>query len=204
MATRTPDPPDLFGFTPAPRKQSGFYDDRLPATLEKAAADWPDDYAEKFWDVAVRKVDKLDAMRALDRAKRRGISWEVLFPAWVRYNEANAERARDPNERHFIKHPATWLNKGSYGNGEDVSHPNRTAPGAGAVQRQPANDPVLAGLGRLARRRADAHDHADQARGEGLRSLPPPRIEDAHRGDASAARTRGAGSRAPDGDDAEE
>jgi hypothetical protein len=63
-----------------------------------------------------RKVDRKDAERAFAKVVEAGeVTFEVLMAATRRY--AAAVRAIDPR---FIKHPATWLNKGSYLDGVTI------------------------------------------------------------------------------------
>src|SRR3974390_2727268 len=124
----------------------------LPVVLND---DWPADYAVRFLDAAVRKVDKLDAMKALDRVRKRGVPWAVLFPAWVRYNRDHRD-----TERRFIRHPTTWLNKGSYDNGDEGNREDRTAAAGHDRSGGAGYDPVMAGMGNLARPPAGAQTGA--------------------------------------------
>lgn len=72
--------------------------------------DWPKDYREQFWAVVPRKVAKADAMRALDKVRKSGtVTWAALMQGAHRWR---AEAAR--TETRFVKHPATWLNKGCW------------------------------------------------------------------------------------------
>jgi len=71
---------------------------------------------DEFWVVYPRKVGKQDAQRAYTRALKIATS-EEIFEGAKRY-------ASDPNRvDQFTAHPATWLNRGSWG---DQPLPPRT------------------------------------------------------------------------------
>lgn len=92
---------------------------------------WPADYREQFWLAYPRKVAKIDAMKALEKVRRRGdIPWETIMGAVGRY------AAHTHNETmKFIAHPATWLNGGRW---DDVLEDRRPAHGDGQ-NRGPTN-----------------------------------------------------------------
>ena len=71
---------------------------------------------DDFWSVYPRKVGKRDAERAYARALKVATSEEIL--------EGAKRYAKDPNRvGEFTAHPATWLNRGSWG---DEPLPPRT------------------------------------------------------------------------------
>jgi len=71
---------------------------------------------DDFWSVYPRKVGKRDAERAYVRALKVATSEEIL--------EGAKRYATDPNRLgEFTAHPATWLNRGSWG---DQPLPPRT------------------------------------------------------------------------------
>lgn len=77
---------------------------------------------DDFWAVWPRKVGKLEARKAWDKATKRGVDPHVIV--------AGAKRlAEDPNrpELQFIKHPSGWLNNERWTD-EDPFPATRTRP----------------------------------------------------------------------------
>lgn len=70
---------------------------------------WPSDYREQFWKEYPRRVGKVHAMKALDKAKRAGVEWDKLINAVRTFAKIAATK-----ETRFIPHPATWLNAGRW------------------------------------------------------------------------------------------
>ena len=84
---------------------------------------------DEFYAAYPRHEDRTDALKAYRAAlKRPGVTHAVLMQgvAWYR-----ADLERNPRETQFIKLPATWLNKGSYGNkpSEAANHGQRGESG---------------------------------------------------------------------------
>jgi uncharacterized protein YdaU (DUF1376 family) len=75
----------------------------------KPLSSTPDGFDE-FWAVVPRKTDKEDARKAYAKALRKTDA-KTLIAGMARY--AEERRGQDPQ---YTKHPATWLNKGSWGN----------------------------------------------------------------------------------------
>jgi len=74
---------------------------------------------EQFWMMCPRKVEKLEARRAYWKARkgargRPAASWAALLTGMRAYA---AKCYAENREEIFIKHPATWLNKGCW---EDI------------------------------------------------------------------------------------
>ena len=73
--------------------------------------DWPADYREQFWRRYPRKDDKPVALKKLDKIAFSGKTrWIDLISGLERYLRS------DDVKRGFIKMPATFLNKESWGN----------------------------------------------------------------------------------------
>ena len=123
------------------KKESG-----VPLVPGDILSDWPKDYREQFWKTVPRKVAKADAMKSLEKVRRSGLAWKVLFDGVLRWAE-EAKRA-DPK---FIKHPATWLNKGCW---EDEAAP---------VGRR-ENKPTGNGFAAVARRLHEAERNEEEGR----------------------------------------
>jgi hypothetical protein len=72
----------------------------------------PDGFAD-FWAAwpKSRRVDKRAARRAYTAALKRGVAATYLVEAASRYATLMTRMKTEPR---FIKHPATWLNAGSY------------------------------------------------------------------------------------------
>lgn len=120
---------------------------------------------DEFYAAYPRHEDRTDALKAYRAAlKRPGVTHAVLMQgvAWYR-----ADLERNPRETQFIKLPATWLNKGSYGNkpseaanhGQRGESGNRRHGGLSAEQlRETRQRGVTDGiLRRLESRRAAPH-----------------------------------------------
>src|SRR5262245_31027190 len=71
--------------------------------------DSDDESFQKFWALYPRRVAKLAARRAFDKAIASGADPDALIAGAQRYA---VERAGEPVK--FTKHPATWLNAGCY------------------------------------------------------------------------------------------
>lgn len=99
-------PQELSPSTPPPPVE-----DDEPVASADADGETPDAF-EQFWTTYPRRVGKTDARKAWNRATRDTDPDEIL---------AGVHRfAADPNlppkdEARFIPHPATWLNRGSWG-----------------------------------------------------------------------------------------
>jgi hypothetical protein len=66
---------------------------------------------EEWWRHYPRKVDKKDAYRAyLGCVANRDPDWRATIPQLL----AAVKAHRFPTDLKFVKHPATWLNKGSW------------------------------------------------------------------------------------------
>ena len=77
------------------------------------------DRFDEFWSVYPRRVDKADARKAWPKAVKAATA-DVLIAAAKRYaQQMNGAEAR------FVKHPSSWLNKGSWEN-----EPEQAAIGA--------------------------------------------------------------------------
>lgn len=75
-----------------------------------------DDF-EEFWSHYPRRVGKLAARRAYERARKSARCDEILAGV-MRY------RMRMPDEERFRPHPATWLNQGRWMD-EETPQPRR-------------------------------------------------------------------------------
>jgi hypothetical protein len=78
------------------------------------------------------KKDPKAAAKAYAAARKAGATKEGLLAAALRY--AAECRARG-TEKQYIKHPATWLNKGSWQNEPDLLTPTTTTNGASNVHK---------------------------------------------------------------------
>src|SRR5262249_61365141 len=92
-----------------------------------------DENFESFWAQYPRKVEKLAARRAYNRAIKNGVGQAEILRGAMRYA---AERAGQ--EARFTKHPTTWLNGGCW---EDEPSP---------AARQQNRNPGVAALLKLA------------------------------------------------------
>lgn len=82
-----------------------------------AAGRSDEDWFVEFWKAYPRKVDKQDALRAFKAALKRRIDPNRLIRAAQSYARQNVGR-----ETKYLKHAATWLNKGSYDNEPEQAH----------------------------------------------------------------------------------
>ena len=99
---------------------------------------------ERFWLAYPRRVAKIDARKAFDKAVEHGANPETLIQGAKAYA---LERAGEPAQ--YTKHPATWLNKGCWSD----------EPPAGAVTViDEEGNPVAIQQPQPQRRRAGAHD----------------------------------------------
>lgn len=94
---------------PHPDPDPDLEEQTLPLAV-LAAHDQIDRFPE-FWAAYPRKIDKPDALRAWKKALKDGADPDELVQAALRFAEATKGQIK-----RFIKHPATWLNKGSYMN----------------------------------------------------------------------------------------
>jgi hypothetical protein len=83
--------------------------------------DWPKNYREQFWAAYPRKVEKVNAMKALDKVRKtRILKWQILIEAVKHYAVAT-------HGSKYIKHPATWLNAGCWDDEPDAPRPQTFA-----------------------------------------------------------------------------
>ncbi|MDO8535056.1 MAG: hypothetical protein Q7S17_10005 [Xanthobacteraceae bacterium] len=68
--------------------------------------DWPKDYEQQFWREYPLKIAKAAAMKALGKARKKGIVWRVIIDGLRRYKVW----LQGPGWRPPAKHPATWVN----------------------------------------------------------------------------------------------
>jgi hypothetical protein len=74
------------------------------------------DFAE-FWAVYPKKVDKVDAQKAFAARIKSGVEASTIIAGARRYAAQIAADTRPRAEVcKYTKHPATFLNKGSYAN----------------------------------------------------------------------------------------
>lgn len=64
---------------------------------------------DEFWSIYPRRVAKLAAKKAWDRAIKNGSSPDIIIAGAHRY-----ARERRQAEDRYTKHPATWLNGGCW------------------------------------------------------------------------------------------
>lgn len=75
-------------------------------------SDWPDDYRDEFWRNYPRKTEKKAAMAKLDAVRKSGtVAWAPFMAGVLRH--LTHVRATRTEER-YVKHPATWLNRGCW------------------------------------------------------------------------------------------
>src|SRR3990167_4477402 len=72
--------------------------------------DWPKDYEQQFWREYPLKVGKDAAIRALQKARKKGIAWQAIIDGVQRYKIW----LRGPGWRPDAAHPSTWLNAGRW------------------------------------------------------------------------------------------
>jgi hypothetical protein len=119
-------------------------DSAVPLVPGDILSDWPKDYRDQFWKQVPRRVAKADAMKSLEKVRRSGLAWKVLFDGVLRW--AAEAKLSDPK---FIKHPATWLNKGCW---EDEAAP------VGQRDRKPTGNGFAAVARRLHEAERDEED----------------------------------------------
>ncbi len=75
-------------------------------TRASALDDWPSDFREQFWETYPHKVGKANALRILERIRKRAVlvSWDVLMDGLQNYIRTK------PPDRPWCN-PATWLNQ---------------------------------------------------------------------------------------------
>jgi hypothetical protein len=103
-------------------EQDLFGGDQLPVSngkIKKPAQ--RDAEFDAFWRIYPKRVGKIDARRAWDRALTRVELGRLMAGAetYVRYIQG------DPWRKQFTKDPATWLNKGCWDDELDFGPPNR-------------------------------------------------------------------------------
>jgi len=119
---------------------------------------------DAFWSIYPKRVGKLAAQRAFEKAAKR--DGDRVLAGAHRFAEHLAEHP--PDDPQFIPHPATWLNRGSYD--DELSAPARTGRPMGGHRRDSGQGPPApsgrtgAVLKLLAEVRAQA---ADQSRDYG-------------------------------------
>jgi DNA-binding transcriptional ArsR family regulator len=84
------------------------------------SSDWPADYQDQFWEAYGHKRDKTTAMKALEKVHKKGIPWAKLMAGIERYRNSTSYREG------YIKHPATFLNAGSWENEYNGHAPGRS------------------------------------------------------------------------------
>lgn len=62
---------------------------------------------DAFWSLYPRKVGKLDAMKAYEKARRLASAEDILAGV-------HQYRLHLPEEMRYVAHPATWLNAGRW------------------------------------------------------------------------------------------
>lgn len=142
----------------------------------KPVSDWPKYHADQFWAAVPRRVDKIDALKALAKVRATGIAWTVFFAAVGRWREESKGK-----ESKFIKHPATWLNKGGFHDEPAASTGNPNVQRSDPSRGPPA-DAILAAAHRRMGARGD--DRSARRAGDGRPVSPPDRLEDARRDEA--------------------
>jgi hypothetical protein len=71
--------------------------------LPPRADDWPSDYRVQFWTKYPNKIGKPKALAKLDKARKRGVKWAVLWPGLERYVAKTDDRP--------WCNPETWINQ---------------------------------------------------------------------------------------------
>lgn len=103
---------------------------------------------ESFWLAYPRKIGKLAAKKAWERACRLATA-DAILAGLERY------RAHMPDDPQFRPHPATWLNQGRW----DDDYQHETAPRVGtrtaALQR--ASEDFLRGFSEPKGKRLESH-----------------------------------------------
>jgi hypothetical protein len=94
---------------------------------------------EKFWFECPRRIDKSDAFKAFEKAAKK-VSADILIERMAAY--ANQCRTKQTETR-FVKHPATWLNKGSWEDELDFTVPIQQK---GSMKSDYFKDTVLAAV----------------------------------------------------------
>jgi hypothetical protein len=125
--------------------------------------DWPEDFQTVFWGLWPHKVGKPAALKALDRVRRNGVSFDVLIAGVNRYIRGK------PPDRSWMN-PATFLNgdrwedqPASEVNGQSISN-YRADPAAGRATAREAQQ--VAAMGRAAANRLASRNPAGPDNGE--------------------------------------
>lgn len=125
--------------------------------------DWPDDFQAVFWAIWPHKVGKPAAMKAIDRVRRNGVSFDSLMTGVNRYIRGK------PPDRSWMN-PATFLNgdrwedqPASEANGQSVSN-YRADPAAGRATAREAQQ--VAAMGRAAANRLASRNPAGSDNGK--------------------------------------
>jgi hypothetical protein len=111
----------------APPREEPSVNRQLEPSLKKKesaplalSSDWPADYQDQFWEAYGHKRDKTTAMKALEKVHKKGIPWAKLMAGIERYRNSTSYREG------YIKHPATFLNAGSWENEYNGRAPGRS------------------------------------------------------------------------------
>jgi hypothetical protein len=88
---------------------------------------------EEFWKAFPRRVGKLDAQKAYERARRRGVTRQQILDGIASYIKGK------PNYADFC-HPATWLNKGRWDDEYDSAATAKPERAFTATELQQARD----------------------------------------------------------------
>ena len=99
----------------------------MGAKKKPAEDNWPDDYQDQFWKTYPRRVAKIAAMKALDKARAAGVDFAKILTSVEQYKEQIARKRTEPQ---YVAHPATWLNQGRWDDEPDVPAP-AGGPGRG-------------------------------------------------------------------------
>lgn len=108
--------------------------------------EWPPNYADIFWSEFPRRVAKQAAMKALDKVRKSGVSFEKVIAGVRIYARTVAGK-----DIQFVCHPATWLNQGRWDDEQShigAAQPTTTANAFGnllarALEREGEGDPCI-------------------------------------------------------------
>lgn len=110
-AADTPSPPS--SFSPTPPHITTPSSPRSSLRSDSHIEGWPNDFREQFWNAYPRRIGKKEAIRALERVRRqREVTFAQVMAAIGRIE------TKDPQ---FVPYPATWINRGSYLDGDLTS-----------------------------------------------------------------------------------
>jgi hypothetical protein len=90
------------------------------ADVEKQLTDYERGLWGKFWTHYPRKVDRIAALRAFISVIRTVTGDDAQLALAIRMGESLRAYVKEVagKEMQYVKHPATWLNKGSWDNGD--------------------------------------------------------------------------------------